>query len=78
LPRVSALGFLFKKGDFKMLDSKNQVMDVELRGGAKLYRFDNIAGVAYSGIYDADDREVFSCERGQEKAMIDYWQGMKE
>ena len=51
----------------------HQIVDIELKDGAELHRFDNVCGVAYSAIY-LDGREVFSCERERESSMIVYWQ----
>lgn len=48
------------------------IYDADLRKEAKLHRFDNAAGCAYSAIYVCG-REVYSCERDHEPQMIKYW-----
>lgn len=46
--------------------------DVKLNGGAKLHRFNNEAGCAYSAIY-VGETEVWSQTRENEKRMIKQW-----
>ena len=56
-----------------ILDSTpHKIYDAGLIKNAKLHRFLNPRGVAYSAIYVGND-ERLSCERGHEQGMIDYW-----
>ena len=48
------------------------VYDANLKRGGKLHRFENRAGELYSAIYSGG-KELFSCERAQEKQMILTW-----
>lgn len=48
------------------------IEDVVLGGNAKLHRFLNAGGCAYSAIYK-DGVEAWSCERGHEAQMIKDW-----
>ena len=53
-------------------EGEHVIYDAALRKEAKLHRFDNPAGCAYSAIYVCG-KEVYSCERAHEAQMIKYW-----
>lgn len=55
-----------------MGDTKHEIVNVELKGRARLHRFNNPAGVPYSAIYVGAD-EIWSCQRSDEQDMIDTW-----
>ena len=53
-------------------ESNHVVYDADLKASAKLHRFLNPAGCAYSAIY-VDGEEIWSCERDYEAQMISNW-----
>lgn len=51
---------------------KHEIFDAGLKGGARLHRFKNRAGVDYSAIYIGEN-EYASHERSRESDMIRWW-----
>lgn len=56
-------------------DSDHKIYDAGLKKEAKLHRFNNKSGSAYSAIYFRRE-EVYSCEREHESDMIKCWNEM--